>query len=367
MPKRSILHLCPSLSGAGAETQLGYLCGGFVRRGWRVDVGLLTGGPNLELYEASGATLHWIAHSGNYDPTIVWKLYRLTKRLQPEIVQTWIPMMDIFGGVAARAAGAPWVMTERSSPGMFPSSAKLRIRERIARRAAAVVSNSGGGDAYWAARLPASVPRCVIGNTLPIETIDAVAPAPETGFGLDGGRPLVLYVGRITELKNIAILIDALERVTRDTDAVAALCGIGDQLDQARRWVSERGLEERIAIPGFVSEILPLLKRAVLFVSLSRYEGMPNAVMEAMAAGCPIVASDIPAHREILDEATALLVPTDDARAAASAMVRVLRDPAESGPRIAAARERSQAWSLDAVCDAYEALYDSIVEGGRVA
>jgi glycosyltransferase involved in cell wall biosynthesis len=354
---RRILQLVASLGGGGAETQLGYLCGGLVQRGWQVDVGVLTGGPNLALFEASGAALHWISHSGNYDPSIAWKLFGLARRQQPTIVQTWIPMMDIFGGIAARLAGLPWVMSERSSPTMIPSSPKFRVRARLARGAAAVVSNSGGGDAYWAARLPVRVPRRIIANALPLEAIDAAEPAPQTGFGLEEQRPLVLYVGRVVELKNIMGLVDALARVTREGDAVAALCGTGELLEPARRRVAELGLEGRIALPGFVSEITRSLKRAALFVSLSRYEGMPNSVMEAMAAGCPIVASDIPAHREILDDSMALFVPLDSVDAAADAMLQVLRDPGAAQRRAALARERAARWSIEGVCDAYEQLY----------
>lgn len=358
--RRSILELIPSLGGAGAETQLGYLCGELVRRGWQVDVGVLADGSNRELFEASGATLHWIPHVGNYDPTLVWKLYRLVRRLGPEIVQTWIPMMDIIGGIAARAAGRPWVMTERSSPKMIPSSPKFRVRAKLATRAAAIVSNSRGGDDYWAERVPGRIPRRVIRNALPLEAIEAARPSPVTGFGLDDQRPLVVYVGRMIELKNIGNLVEALTRLVQETGAVAVLCGTGPLQSTARRRISELGLAGRIAVAGFVENVVPLLKRAALFVSLSRYEGMPNAVMEAMAVGCPVVASDIPAHREILDEATGLLVPTESAAAAAEAMIRVLRDPVAAGLRAAAARERADAWSIASFCDAYEKLYAEI-------
>jgi glycosyltransferase involved in cell wall biosynthesis len=363
--KQRILELVPTLEGGGAERQLGHLCHALVRRGWEVHVGALTGGANRELFESSGARLHWLPHSGNYDPALVFRLYGLTRRLAPALVQTWIPMMDVLGGCAARAAGVPWILTERSSPSMFPSSPKFWARTQLARGAAAVVSNSGGGDAYWRERLPQRVPRHVIGNALRIEAIRATPPKPETGFGLDDDRPLVLYVGRIVELKNIENLIDALARVTRKTDAVAVLCGQGTHLESARERVTQLGLSQRIAVPGFVADVTPLLRRAALFVSLSRYEGMPNAVMEALAARCPIVVSDIPAHREILDEAMARFVPTESAEAAADAMIETLCDRAEAGRRAAAAEERASAWSLDRVCDAYERLYAEV--GGGLA
>jgi glycosyltransferase involved in cell wall biosynthesis len=358
---RKILQLVPSFAGGGAETQLAYLCAGLVQRDWLVEVLHLAGGPNTERFHSSGATIHTVPTRGNYDPSIFWRLRRTIRDLEPDLVQTWIPMMDTLGGISARIQGVPWVISERSSPLMFPRTLKLRLREHVAFGASAVVSNSAGGDAYWATVLPARVPRSVIGNALPLDEIDAARPAAEIGFSLDDSRPLILYLGRFTVDKNIANLVYALERVIAESDAVALLCGIGPELEPIRQRISDAGIAARVVAPGFVPRQIPLLKRASIAISLSRYEGMPNSAMEAAAAGCPQILSDIPAHRAIFDQSTAVFVDTNSASSTSEAMLSVLRNPEAAAQRAAAAQERSRAWSIANLTSGYEQLYEKVL------
>ena len=359
---RRVLQLVPSFGGGGAETQLAYLCAGLVQRDWHVDVLHLTGGPQLEHFRLSGAAIHTLPVRGHYDPSILWRLWRAIRDLEPDLVQTWIPMMDTLGGSCARMRGVPWVLSERSSPLMFPRTLKLKIRERIACGASAVVSNSAGGEAYWASVLPDRVLRAVIANALPLDAIDAARPATEIGFGLDDWRPLVLYIGRFNADKNIASLVDALARVVAETDAVALLCGVGPELEPIRKRISDAGIAARVVAPGFVPQPISLLKRASIAISLSRYEGMPNSVMEAAAAGCPQLLSDIPAHRAILDDSTAAFVEMNSVASISAAMMGILRNPEAAARRAAAAKERSRAWSIENLVSGYERVYREVVE-----
>ena len=359
---RRVLQLVPSLGGGGAETQLAYLCAELVQRNWRVDVLHLAGGPNSERFRSSGAAIHTLPSRGNYDPSILWKLRREIRDLKPDLVQTWIPMMDTLGGVSARMQGVPWVLSERNSPLMFPRTLKLRLRDQVARGASAVVSNSAGGDAYWATVLPDRVLRAVVGNALPLDEIDTARPAVEIGFGLDDSRPLILYLGRFNAHKNIAILVDALARVVAETDAVALLCGIGPELEPIRARISDAGIAARVVAPGFAPQPISLLKRASIAISLSRYEGMPNSVMEAAAAGCPQILSDIAAHRAILDDSTAEFVDPNSAESVAEAMIAVFRNPEASARRAATARERSRAWSIANLVSGYEQIYEKALK-----
>jgi glycosyltransferase involved in cell wall biosynthesis len=359
--KRRVLQLVPSFGGGGAETQLAYLCAGLVQRGWCVDVLHFAGGPNLERFQSSGAAIHTVRVRGNYDPAILWRLRRAIRDLEPDLVQTWIPMMDTLGGISARIQGVPWVLSERSSPLSFPRTLKLRLREHVARGASAVVSNSVGGDAYWASVLPLQVPQAVVENALPLDEIDATPPAAETGFGLDDSRPLILYLGRFNADKKVANLVDALVAVIAESDAVALLCGIGPELEPIRRRISDAGLAGRVVAPGFVPRSISLLKRASLAISLSRYEGMPNSAMEAAAAGCPQILSNIPAHRAIFDESTVGFVSSNSVSSVSEAMLSILRNPEAAARRAVAAKERSRAWSIANLTSGYEKIYEQVL------
>src|SRR4030095_15906440 len=104
-----------------------------------------------------------------------------------------------------------------------------------------------------------------------------------------------------------------------------------------------------------------LMKAASVFVSLSDYEGCPNAVMEAMACGCPLVVSDIPAHREIVDQECAFLVEQGNARQAATAIIDVLRNSGPTQRRASNAKEKTRRWSVSATAKQYENLYKDII------
>ncbi|HXH37210.1 MAG TPA: glycosyltransferase, partial [Thermoanaerobaculia bacterium] len=100
---------------------------------------------------------------------------------------------------------------------------------------------------------------------------------------------------------------------------------------------------------------------AAAFVSLSDFEGRPNAVMEAMAAGAPLIVSDIAAHREFLDETCALFVPPRDDAAVALALAAVLDDPASAAALAKEARRRIAACSVHAMTGSFEALYRALI------
>jgi glycosyltransferase involved in cell wall biosynthesis len=103
------------------------------------------------------------------------------------------------------------------------------------------------------------------------------------------------------------------------------------------------------------------MKRADVFVATSLFEGQPNAVLEAMACGCPLVVSDIPAHRELLDETTALLVNPHKADALAEAILDVLSAPAAALARARKARAGVASLSIPSVARRYAELYESVL------
>jgi len=356
---RRVLHLIPSLDVGGAERQLRYLCPHLESFGWEPSVGYLHGGPNLTPLARAGIVAHELS-CGHYDPRLFLAIARLIRERRPLLVQTWLPLMDIVGGLTARALRLPWVVSERTLPSAYPRLLKMRLRNRLVRGAAAVVSNSAEADAWWAARLAPRVLRRVVQNSIPVDEIEGASPADLGSYGLSGSRPLVAFVGRVDEGKNVDRVLDVLARVTREGPAEALFCGDGILLRSVRERIAREGLADRIVAPGFVSAVPSVLKRAAVFLSLSRYEGMPNAVMEAAAAGCPIVLSDIPAHRQVVSDAEARFVPTEDVVAASDAVHECLRDRAAALARAAGARVRARSWSLQTAARRYADLYEAL-------
>ena len=123
------------------------------------------------------------------------------------------------------------------------------------------------------------------------------------------------------------------------------------------------GLEERIVFAGFVPDIASWLKRSRAVVAVSLVEGHPSAVLEAMAAGVPVVVSDIPAYRSLLNDDSASFVPAGDPLEIAAALVRTLEDRRSAGERAARAKEGMRSLSLEVAVTRYEDIYRRLLAG----
>ena len=349
-----ILHLIPTLGGGGAERQLGVLAAGLRDHGCEVHVGFVKEGANLARLEAAGARLHRIPTRGNHDPLLLPRLVRLIRKVRPDVVQTWLTQMDVAGGLAALLTRRPWIVSERTHKIYYPRDAKHGLRRQLGRFADAVVANSPGGVEYWDG---VRVEKVIIPNALPLEEI-AAAPRDESDFG---AAEVVLFVGRFDPAKNLDNLVDALAQVVRERDAVAVLCGEGPLESDLRARIARAGVADRVRLLGFTDRVWSLMKRADVLVAASWFEGHPNVVMEAAACGCPLVLSDIPAHRHCFGDDAALFSDPSDPAGLAAAIRQTLEDRAAASGRAGRARAVASALSVDSAAKSYLRAYEKVI------
>jgi glycosyltransferase involved in cell wall biosynthesis len=351
-----ILHLIPTFGGGGAERQLAYLAQGLGELGCETHAASTKGGVNLSRFEAAGGIAHRIAASGNYDPLLVPRVARLIQAIRPDIVQTWLTQMDVIGGAAVSMTPIPWILSERAAGAAYR---RLDVRNALRRVmgdfADAIIANSGGGAAMWAGS-PAR--KFIIPNAVALEEI-AAAPRDCTDFG---HSEVILFVGRLDPLKNTTNLIEALAEVVIRRDAVALLCGEGPSRDEVCARIRARGCSDRIVLLGYTDRVWSLMKRADVVVSTSWVEGRQNAVTEAASCGCPLVLSDIPAHREFLDDQAAYYAPPGEPHAVAAAIERVLNDTAEACAHARRAREIVSEWSIRNIAAQYLRAYEQVLK-----
>ena len=351
-----ILHCIWAMRGGGAERQLAYLAPALAERGHDVHLALVFPGVNSDRLRQSLCSVHRIDAAGRYDPRVVPRLVMLTRRLRPDVIHTWMTQMDILGGGAARLLGIPWIVSERSVGLNYPPSVLHSIRVAAGRRATRVLPNSVEGANYWQAHgvPPARIE--VIPNCVPVRDIEAAQPVVDHRIASDD--EVVLVVGRLSHEKNLDTLVIALRQLVRVRPRMKVFfCGDGPLLRALENQVGEAGLAERVVFAGFVSNVAPWLKRARVLVAVSLWEGHPNAVLEAMAAGTPVVVSDIPSFRSVLDEESAWFAPASDASAIANALGAVLASPAEAARRARNAKANLQGASVDVTVTRYEDAY----------
>jgi glycosyltransferase involved in cell wall biosynthesis len=326
-----------------------------VARGHEVHVVLMQGGAHLETIERGGVTVHTLPRRGGHDPRLALAMARLIRRLRPDVVQTWLVQMDVWGGLAALLCRVPWILSERSSAPAYPGT-KIRARRWLGRWAAAVVANSRAGLAYWngtgAGRL-----RAVIGNAIDFAELSAAKPCVD----IPAGMRLILFAGRLSSEKNLQTIFAAVAPLLAERkDVMFAICGEGPLEDEVRRLAAATGAGDRIRIEGFVPGIWSWMKRADVLISLSQFEGNPNAVVEAMAIGCPVVLSDIAPHRELASPSTAALVGISSPREAEQALRATLDDPEAARKRADNAKHSVAGRSVAAVAEQYVAIYESL-------
>jgi glycosyltransferase involved in cell wall biosynthesis len=358
-----ILHCIPSMLGGGAERQLAYLAAEQSKRGYQVEVALLFDGPNGDRLRCSGVTIHSLSHRGIHDPYLMIQLIRLIRSTRPDIVQSWLRQMDILGGMAAQWTRVPWILSERSSALGHPPSVKNRLRVWLGVRAQAIVSNSSGGDAYWELCGYARARRHVIHNGLPWDEIDRIPSyRPDSGTLAEGQR-IVLYAGRMSSEKNVNNMISGIREAAAQVSLSTYMCGEGVLQSEVEDLIHNDRLSGMISLQGYVTDVWSWMKGADVFISLSLIEGQPNAVLEAIACGCPVVLSDIPAHREIVNAEMALFVNPHSPTEISEALITTLKAPVEARRRAELAKGWIADHTIPAMAEAYERVYRNVAAG----
>ena len=352
-----ILHLIPNLSGGGAERQLCYLAPMLLQMGHTVHLAFSKEGPDMP--KLNGVVLHKLKSRSNFDPYLLWQIVNLIRSVKPDIVHTWILQMDIIGGIAALINRVSWVLREPSSAKAYPWSWKHFLRIHLCSMASAIVSNSQGGDEYWATRLPSSR-RFIVSNGLPVHELSAIKPALPQFLLTTSNAPIVFFAGRFKESqKRPGTLLKALACVNKQKSVLAILCGDGPQRLELEKLSHKLGISAYVHFTGHLpaASIWMLMKKATAFVSLSAYEGCPNTVLEAMACGCPLILSDIPAHREILDESCAVFVDPTNVQQTAKTILKALCDPDAMQKRVLIAKQKAQRYSIAKMAEKWENVY----------
>jgi glycosyltransferase involved in cell wall biosynthesis len=186
-------------------------------------------------------------------------------------------------------------------------------------------------------------------------------------LGLQGDEPVVLAAARHEYQKGLLVLVQGFPLVLRELPGARLFIAgrDGNQTETIRRSIDRNGLHQAVRLLGPRTDVPDLMCAADAFVMPSRWEGFGSILIEAMALGAPIVASDLPAIREVVtDGETARLVPREDSHALAEAIVETLADPEEASERAGRARACFlDHFTIDHVVDQMMAFYDRALSG----
>jgi glycosyltransferase involved in cell wall biosynthesis len=359
--KGKVLFCIATLEGGGAERQAALLAAALARRDWDLQAAVLRGGPNERHLASAGVPVERLAHRGHHDPRILLELRRVVRSFRPDVVHTWLGMMDVLGGTIATMYRIPWVASERGS--VHESTLKERVRRRlVAARASVLVTNSEAGRAYVRQHMGRRVPAVVIDSGIHIAELAGATPADRAAMDVPAGAELVLHAGRFSSEKNVETLVRSVPHIVERRPAAIVICaGVGSLQDKIEKLAAELGVTDRLRFPGYVEDLAGWMRGCDLLVSASFHEGRPNVLLEAMAVGLPVVVSDIPAHRELVDEGNALLFDPRSPTELADAVVASLADREGARSRAEAARLAVARFDVQAMVKEYERVYEQVL------
>jgi len=281
----------------------------------------------------------------------------------PDVIHVHEPLTPSTSMLAVLAASAPVVATfhaylERSRL-MEVAGPVLR---RVSRRIDAAIAVSDAAASF--VRRVVHVPLEIVPNGVDVRAFAHPGPPIE---GLPAGRK-VLWVNRLDPQKGFEVMVRAFETLASELEDVRLLVA-GDGRDRGAVHSVPQGVRSRILRLGSVSHAeLPRYHAAAdVFASPAvGQESFGIVLVEAMAAGVPVVATDIPGYREVVrDGVDGLLVPPNDATALANAIRRVLSEPDLASALASAGRSRAETFSWDALVPRLEAVYDRVLAGTR--
>jgi glycosyltransferase involved in cell wall biosynthesis len=353
-----VLYVINDLARAGAETQLVALACALPPARYEVRVVVLKARNDFaEALAAAAIPVVALHRGGPADVRVVLRLAREVRRFRPHVLHSFLFPANLLAAVVGRAARVPRiVVSQRSSYDATLSLGWRRIARRGHRLAHRVVVNS---RAALAEEIAAGAPPGLLVHVPNAALPAAASPATEDASGVPAG-PFVLSVGQLDAHKGHRVLLAAWPEVVRARPGTRlVLVGDGPCRSALEEQARALGVASSVDFAGFRAGARAFLSACRILVQPSFTEGMPNAVLEAMSAGRPVVASRVGGLPElVIDGVTGLLVPAGDAPALAAAMVALLDDPARADRLGAAGAARAGAgFSIDGVRRAIEEIY----------
>jgi glycosyltransferase involved in cell wall biosynthesis len=285
------------------------------------------------LFGRAGALgLHPVRTPHPRDPAYARELRALLRDVQPQVLHVHVGTgREDFGGArAGRAAGVPAVVETLHLPWLLHARWKREAFLRSIAQVDRLILVSAAQQATYARiGVPPSAMTVVANGVVPR------GPGPgrvaaRHALGLDPGRPVIITVGRLAVQKGQRHLVAAMPTVLQQwPEAVAVIVGEGAEHDALRQQSERLGVAHAVRLLGQRADARALLDAADLFVLPSLEEGMPMALLEAMDARLPVVATRVIGTTEVVeDDVTGRLVPSRDPAALAQAITDLLADPA---------------------------------------
>lgn len=363
-----VCQVIPTLVQGGAEKQMSLLAAHLDPERFEVDVIVLThSGPYEQVLRDAGIRVHMIGKRLKFDPFAYRRLSKKIREIAPDVVHTWLFAGNSYGRLAAHNNAVPVIIAGERSVDPWKASWQLAVDKRLLKWTDVVATNTSAITEFYGKQgLPTEKFR-VIPNAVDLPEQSRLT--REDLFKRLQIQPrgrVVGAVGRLWAQKGYRDLIWAGELLhVAYQDVWFVILGDGPDLKQLQHVRDLTGAQDSVKFVGHRRDALELMSGLDVLWNGSLYEGQSNTILEAMARSVPVVASDIPGTRDLVEhEQTGVLYPLGDVEALTKATNVLLRDDARRQAMGEAARSRVESeFSLQKMVASYERLYwDTVAE-----
>ena len=332
---RRILLIISSLQAGGAERVISILANYWADQGCAVTLMTLSS-RDSDWYKVDPRVhrvgLGLLSHSAGIVEAFrnsIWRLVCIRRQIRlvrPHAIVSFTDKTNVLTLLAGLGSGVPVIISERVDPRMLPIGSPWKeLRSLLYRKADAIVMQSLELR-EWARNFVSDTAVHVIPNPVnPTITKSKAARQPSSD-------PSIIAMGRLTRQKGFDLLLEAFRQCREDhPEWSLVVIGEGEERSRLEALSIELGLKDHVRFPGLVQHPWKIFAQSDLFVLSSRFEGFPNVLLEAMACGLAVIATDCPSGpREIIrDGVDGVLVAPDDPKALAAAIDRLMEDDDE--------------------------------------
>ncbi|WP_134497841.1 glycosyltransferase family 4 protein [Microvirga pakistanensis] len=369
-----ILHLIHNLKREGAQSMVATLAMASDPIHVEASVCPWRGGGTYvgDLRKAGVKVLEW-PHAGN-TPRVqaALKLRRIVETHQIDLVHAHMSDSAVLAAAALSGTGIPFIVTHHSNrllpkEGRVKSALRYALAHWATRRAMRNVGVTAAVTERLSHDLRVSEDRLVTihnGIAIPDQSRAAAASFGRQARSDARNGPRIVALGRLVPLKRHVTMIEALGRIRSILPgAHLAIAGDGPERDALAAATERLNLGPHVSLLGSIDDVGSFLSGADMFVSMSTYEGLPVSVLEAMSWSLPVVVSDVPGHRDVVEDGTdGYLVPFDDIDALAARIIQLAGDSGEAERIGSAARSKvMRDYSSATMADRYLSVYTQVL------
>lgn len=292
----------------------------FIKKGHQAHL-MVLGDTTDKKYEiSSGIPVLYPYRDKNTRRAGIKEIRKAIRQINPDFILVMGVPMSLYMIPACIGVRGKVIISERNDPSHFTGKASTRIVSRLLMRFAdGYVFQTRDAQRYYSSAIQRK--SAIIAN--PLMNSDKI---PQLFTGIR--RKEIVTAGRLNPQKNQKLLIDAFSKVVKKhPDYRLIIYGEGPIRKGLEESVRELNLKESVELPGAFQNVLEKMKESYMFVLSSDFEGMPNALMEAMALGLPCISTDCPCGgpRELIEDGeNGILIPTNDVDSLADAMLHLI-------------------------------------------